>query len=83
MIRSIPSSWNGFPREVFNPSLFRIRQIRAAEIDRVILSSDLGQTNAPYFDEGMEEYQRLLLAEGLTEEELEIMLVRTPERLIG
>ena len=60
-----------------------VRQIRAAEIDRVILSSDLGQTNAPYFDEGMEEYQRLLLAEGLTEEELEIMLVRTPERLIG
>jgi hypothetical protein len=58
-------------------------QVRLVGAENVILSSDLGQTNAPYFDEGMEEYQKLLLQEGITGKELEIMLTETPKRLIG
>lgn len=47
------------------------RQIRAVGCDRVLLTTDFGQLNSLYSDEGMEEYARQLLAEGFSREELD------------
>lgn len=58
------------------------RQIRAVGCDRVLLTTDFGQLNSLYSDEGMEEYARQLLAEGFSREELETMMCRTPRRLL-
>ena len=58
------------------------RQIRAVGCDRVLLTTDFGQLNSLYSDEGMEEYARQLLAEGFSREELETMMCRTPRHLL-
>ena len=48
----------------------------------MLLTTDFGQLNSLYSDEGMEEYARQLLAEGFSREELETMMCRTPRHLL-
>lgn len=58
------------------------RQIRAVGCGHVILTSDLGQTDAPYSDEGMLEFAESLLEQGITEQELAVMMRENPEKVI-
>lgn len=48
----------------------------------MILTSDLGQTDAPYSDEGMLQFAEALLKQGITEQELAVMMKQNPEKLI-
>lgn len=57
-------------------------QIRAVGCDHVILTSDLGQLNSPYPEEGLAQYLSLLHENGFTHDELRQMTVRVPEALL-
>lgn len=57
-------------------------QIRHIGAEHVVLSSDLGQIDNPYPDEGLLEFARLLNGLGISEEELSLMLVKTPWELL-
>ena len=46
----------------------------------MILTSDLGQTDAPYSDEGMLQFAEALLKQGITEQELAVMMKQNPEK---
>jgi hypothetical protein len=56
-------------------------QIRVVGCENVILSTDFGQTNSPYADEGIEAFAKALLKEGITEEDLYLMLCKGPDLL--
>ena len=58
------------------------RQIRAVGCEHVLLTTDFGQLNSLYSDEGMEEYARVLMTQGVTAKELGIMMRQVPERLL-
>lgn len=58
------------------------RQIRAVGCDSVILSTDFGQVNSPYSDEGMLEYMQRLLECGISRESLVQMTHRNPYQLL-
>lgn len=58
------------------------RQIHAVGCESVILSTDFGQVNSPYSDEGMGEYMQRLLKCGISEEELVQMTRNNPYRLL-
>ena len=58
-------------------------QIRAVGCDHVILTTDFGQPNAPYSDEGMALYGELLLKQGFSREELRVMMAENPGKLIA
>lgn len=60
-----------------------LKQIRALGPDRVILSTDLGQTTAKYPDEGLQEFAEKLSANGFTEDEIYQMVVANPKKLLG
>ena len=61
-----------------------VRQIRAAGPDRVILSTDLGQKDALYPDEGLREFaRRLIKEEGLAETDVQKMIVHNPAHLVA
>ena len=57
--------------------------IRATGAENVYLSSDLGQPQNPYFDEGMEIFARALLEQGITENEIDQMIRINPARLVA
>ena len=57
------------------------RQIRAVGCDRVLLTTDFGQLNSLYSDEGMEECPPAFGGR-LLREELETMMCRTPRHLL-
>jgi hypothetical protein len=60
------------------------RQIRTVGADHVILSTDLGQTGAPYPDEGIKEYAvRLIKEEGFSEAEIQKMIKYNPACLVA
>lgn len=58
-------------------------QIRAVGIEHVILSTDFGQPQSPYSDEGLEQYATLLARQGFSDAELRAMFCSTPARLLG
>lgn len=58
-------------------------QIRAVGIEHVTLSTDFGQPQSPYSDEGMEQYAALLASQGFNDFDLQMMFCRTPARLLG
>ena len=58
-------------------------QIKAVGAAKCIISSDMGQCNSPSPSEGLREFCRLLLAEGITEEELRLMGEINPRKLLG
>ena len=57
-------------------------QIRAVGCEHVILTTDFGQLNSPYADEGLSQYVQLLQGQGFTEGELRKMICDNPVRLL-
>lgn len=57
-------------------------QIRAAGIENVILSSDLGQPSSPYPDEGLRDFASLMKAQGFGESDIRLMFHETPAGLL-
>lgn len=57
--------------------------IRALGIANVLLTSDFGQVESPYSEEGILMYMTQLLGKGFTEEELNRMFRMTPQQLIA
>ena len=58
------------------------RQIWAVGCESVVLSTDFGQVNSPYSDDGMLEYMQCLLECGISEKELVQMTCKNPYRLL-
>lgn len=58
------------------------RQIRVSGCEHVILTTDFGQPQAPYPDDGLEEYAQKLSQFGFSDEELHLMLCENPKLLI-
>ena len=58
------------------------RQIRAVGCQSVVLSTDFGQVNSPYSDEGMLGYIQCMLECGISQEELVQMTHDNPYRLL-
>ena len=59
-----------------------VREIREIGYKNVVLSTDFGQTNSGYPDEGILAYAELLLAHGFAESEVRHMIAVLPERLL-
>jgi hypothetical protein len=57
--------------------------IRAVGVDRIVLSSDLGQIDRPTPGEGLGRFRELLLAESITSREWEVMLRDNPLALLA
>ncbi|MCC8193391.1 MAG: DUF6282 family protein [Deltaproteobacteria bacterium] len=57
--------------------------IRAAGLENVLLTSDLGQVDSPYGDEGMALFMLKLSAQGFSEKELRRMIRDNPRDCIG
>lgn len=64
------------------PAEEMIAQIRQAGPDRVLLSSDLGQADGKYPDEGFLEFCNRLVEGGLPEEDVRKMIVQVPAALL-
>lgn len=60
-----------------------IKQIKEIGAKDIVLGTDLGQTTAKYPDEGMLEFVELLLENGISEEEIKIMVKDNYEKLLG
>ncbi len=58
-------------------------EIRAVGVENVILTSDLGQMDSPFFDEGLSWYGQKLLDQGFSEDDLHQMLCTGPARILG
>ncbi len=58
------------------------RQVRISGCDKVFLSTDFGQPNSPYSDEGIEACAEQMERQGFTPEELSLMFRRVPEKLL-
>ena len=59
------------------------RALRAVGPDHCILSSDLGQAGNPLHTEGLQEYFRLLAAQGFSRADLERMSRKNPATFLG
>lgn len=57
-------------------------QIHGIGASHIYLTTDFGQTESPFSDEGMELYANGLLEHGITPEELDLMIRRNPEELL-
>jgi len=60
-----------------------VASIREVTPGRVILSSDVGQPHTPSVTRALGEFCRMLLAEGITEEDILTMLRDNPHRLLS
>ena len=60
-----------------------VEQIHEIGAEHMVLSTDLGQAHNPAPYEALEEYADKLLRAGVTEEELRMMLVTNPARLLS
>jgi len=60
-----------------------VRQIRSLGPERCVLSSDAGQVMIPDLVTGLKDFIRQLMAHGITENELDIMLKKNPQIVLG
>lgn len=60
-----------------------VRQVKGVGVDNVLMATDFGQVKSPYSDEGIEEYQALLMGAGLTAQEVEQIFCQNPKRILG
>lgn len=58
-------------------------RMRTLGPDNVIMSSDLGNAANPVHPAGLKSYIEALLEEGITQEQVDVMLKRNPARLLG
>ena len=59
------------------------RQIRAVGCDHVILTTDFGQPDAPFSDEGLKEYAAQLQKFGFSSDELKTMMCKNPAAVLS
>lgn len=59
-----------------------IKQIKEVGVDKVILTGDFGQKDAPFFDDAMEEYLEIL-SKDFSREEIDLMVSKNPEKIIN
>ena len=59
-----------------------IAQIKAIAAERVVISTDLGQANSIYPDEGMQAYAEKLIENGFSASDVEKMVKDNPKGLI-
>lgn len=59
-----------------------VEQIRALGPDRVVLTTDLGQKNAPYPDEGLLTFAEKLHESGFSDDDIRTMMVSNPTSLV-
>ena len=64
------------------PTELMTEQIRAVGVKNVFLSSDLGQPASPYPDEGLKDFEELMLSNGFSESETRLMFRDTPAKLL-
>ncbi len=60
-----------------------VEAIREIGPEHVILATDSGQTNTPYWQEALAESITYYTESGLSKEELEIMMIKNPGRMLG
>jgi imidazolonepropionase-like amidohydrolase len=60
-----------------------IEEIRAVGAQHCIISTDLGQCDNPPAAEGMRMFIALLLKNGITQDEIELMAKINPAKLLG
>ena len=60
-----------------------IEQIRAIGAERILLTTDLGQSTGVFPDEGLALYADKLLANGFSEADIRTMIVKNPASLVG
>ncbi len=57
--------------------------IKAVGAENCVAGTDLGNTKLCYPDEGMEEFAEKLLEAGFSEDDIRVMFVTNPKKLLG
>ena len=60
-----------------------VQAIREVGAEHFVITSDFGQRGNPTHVEGLRAFIQALLAEGVSEEEVDLMARRVPARLLG
>ena len=76
MVTLLPTEFCHSPKE-------RVETIKKIGVENCIMSTDLGQYWNPYPAEGFRFFMAILLRNGLTRSDIEIMAKRNPSRLLG
>ena len=76
MVTLLPTEFCHSPQE-------RVEMIRAIGVEHCIMSTDLGQYWNPYPAEGFRFFMAILLRNGITPEEIEVMAKKNPSYLLG
>jgi hypothetical protein len=71
------------PTEFYRSPQERVEMIRAIGVEHCIMSTDLGQYWNPYPAEGFRFFMAILLRNGLSPEDIEIMAKKNPSCLLG
>jgi hypothetical protein len=71
------------PTEFYRSPQERVEMIRAIGVEHCIMSTDLGQYWNPYPAEGFRFFMAILLRNGLSPEDIEIMAKKNPSWLLG
>lgn len=71
------------PTEFCHSPQERVEMIRAIGVEHCIMSTDLGQYWNPYPAEGFRFFMAILLRNGITPEEIEVMAKKNPSYLLG
>lgn len=71
------------PTEFYHDPQERVKLIKAIGVDHCIMSTDLGQYWNPPPAEGMRFFIAILLRNGISEKEIEVMVKENPVRLLG
>ncbi|MBN2239501.1 MAG: hypothetical protein JW712_06990 [Dehalococcoidales bacterium] len=76
LVTMLPTEFCHSPKE-------RVEVIREIGVEHCIMSTDLGQYWNPYPAEGFRFFMAVLLRNGLTPEDIEVMAKKNPARLLG
>ena len=76
MVTLLPTEFCHSPKE-------RVETIKKVGVENCIMSTDLGQYWNPYPAEGFRFFMAILLRNGLTPSDIEIMAKKNPSRLLG
>lgn len=59
-----------------------VDQIKKVGVDKVLLSTDFGQVESPNSDEGILQFSKLLMINGISEKDIRKMIVDNPKKLL-
>jgi predicted TIM-barrel fold metal-dependent hydrolase len=71
------------PTEFCHSPQKRVEMIKAIGVEHCIMSTDLGQYWNPYPAEGFRLFMAILVRNGLTPKDIEVMAKKNPTRLLG